>query len=100
MYDTIYDTIRYKYIDIQIYIYIYIYIYITCSVYIYISNEKHFCGWDDTREALTQLYFHCGLFKKMKIKVSNLKRAKTAVLKIWEYNTRHILVRIIILRLK
>ena len=36
----------------------------------------------------------------MKIKVSNLKRAKTAVLKIWEYNTRHILVRIIILRLK
>ena len=96
MYDTIYDTIRYKYIDIQIYIYIYN---MQC-IYIYISNEKHFCGWDDTREALTQLYFHCGLFKKMKIKVSNLKRAKTAVLKKWEYNTRHILVRIIILRLK
>ena len=91
MYDTIYDTIRYKYIDIQIYIYIYN---MQC-IYIYISNEKHFCGWDDTREALTQLYFHCGPFK-IKIKVLNLKREKTVVLKAWEYHTSYIHVLIIV----
>ena len=61
-------------------IYIYIYTYITYSVYIYISNKKHFYGWDDTRKALAQLYFHCGPFK-IKIKVLNLKRAKTVVIK-------------------
>ena len=72
------------------------YMYITCGIhiYIYISNKKHFCSWDDKRKALTQLYLDCGLFK-IKIKVLNLKRAKTVVLKTWEYNTSYIPVRII-----
>ena len=78
----------YMYITCGIYIYIYIY------TYIYISNKKHFCSWDDKRKALTQLYLDCGLFK-IKIKVLNFKRAKTVVLKTWEYNTSYIPVRII-----
>ena len=65
----------------------------TCRVSTYTSNKKHFCGCDDTRQALT--YFHCGPFK-IKIQVLNLMRAKTVVLKTWEYNTSYISVRIIV----
>ena len=84
----------YIYIYTHLYIYIYVYVYVL-YIYIYISNKKHFRGWDDTRKALPQLCFHCGPFK-MKIKVLNLNRAKTVVLKTWEYNTSYIPVRIIV----
>ena len=68
---------------IQIYKYIYIYIYIYIYVYIHIySSQKRCCGWDDTRKALTWLYFHYGAFE-IKIKNLNLKKAKPVVLKIW-----------------
>ena len=30
---------------------------------IYIPKKNVFCGWDDTRKTLTQLYFHCGPFR-------------------------------------
>ena len=42
---------------------------------------------------------HCGPFE-IKIKVLNLKRAKTVVLKTWKYDTSYIPFRIIVIWLK
>ena len=41
--------------------------------YIYRTKQKTeniFCGWDDTRNVLTQLYFHCNPFNiKLKFRI-------------------------------
>ena len=49
---------------------------------------------------LTKDFFVAGMTQKnsfkIKIKVLNLKRAKTVVLKTWEYNTSYIPVHVIV----